>query len=324
MGDTYYDRLGVSRTASTEEIEAAYRERLKETHPDVSDDRAARDDTRRLIEAKETLTDEAERKRYDRLGHDRYVAVEGATPTDDAGGDARASGRSTSGNAGGSTGSRRSKTGQSTHAGSSDWATGSGGASADGRASQASGSRTSSAGASTDEAASGASWYDSSGSSGGAGGHQRRSHGRGDSAPGETAGGGDATWRAWNTDATYSVRRDSEGFASWGLTSDGPQLLLIATLFVYPILLFGALYPRFPLFLRGIIGVCILLTVAYLQSQPGVGIIVFGVWSLALPIALLASGVGLFTLASFVALLAVVLPLGLSVLTMFALRTVSI
>lgn len=81
MGSEYYERLGVASDASTAEIAAAYRERLKETHPDVSDASDAGERTKRLIEAKEVLTDETERARYDRLGHDRYVTIEqGRTP----------------------------------------------------------------------------------------------------------------------------------------------------------------------------------------------------------------------------------------------------
>jgi curved DNA-binding protein CbpA len=84
MGEEYYDRLGVSSDASTDEIAAAYREQLKETHPDVSDASDAGERTKKLIEAKEVLTDETERARYDRLGHDRYVRTEqGHTPDSD-------------------------------------------------------------------------------------------------------------------------------------------------------------------------------------------------------------------------------------------------
>ena len=84
MGDEYYERLGVTSDASAEEIAAAYRERLKQTHPDVSDASDAKERTKQLIEAKEVLTDETERMRYDRLGHERYVRVErGETPEPD-------------------------------------------------------------------------------------------------------------------------------------------------------------------------------------------------------------------------------------------------
>lgn len=84
MGQRYYELLGVSPEAPTEEIAAAYRDRLKETHPDVSDASDAGERTKQLIEAKEVLTDETERARYDRLGHERYVSAEhGHTPDTD-------------------------------------------------------------------------------------------------------------------------------------------------------------------------------------------------------------------------------------------------
>ena len=85
MGGEYYDRLGVSPDASTDEIAAAYREQLKQTHPDVSDASDAGERTKRLIEAKKVLTDETERTRYDRLGHERYLSVEQGRTSDPAG-----------------------------------------------------------------------------------------------------------------------------------------------------------------------------------------------------------------------------------------------
>jgi len=74
MARTYYEVLGVDESASTAEIEAAYRERLKETHPDVTDDPDATDTVQEVIDARDVLTDEAERARYDRVGHEAYVA----------------------------------------------------------------------------------------------------------------------------------------------------------------------------------------------------------------------------------------------------------
>lgn len=83
MPETYYDRLGVSSDATTAAIERAYRERLVETHPDVSDAPDAGERTRGLIEAKAVLTDERERARYDRLGHEAYVDnSDGSAPAD--------------------------------------------------------------------------------------------------------------------------------------------------------------------------------------------------------------------------------------------------
>ncbi|AUG46971.1 molecular chaperone DnaJ [Haloarcula taiwanensis] len=73
MEATFYGILGVDPDATEETIVRAYREQTKTHHPDVSDDPAARDRFKRLTQAKDVLTDEAERARYDRLGHDAYV-----------------------------------------------------------------------------------------------------------------------------------------------------------------------------------------------------------------------------------------------------------
>jgi len=80
MTETFYDRLGVSSDATTEEIETAYREAIKQVHPDVSDDVDAGERTKRLNKAKRVLTDEAERARYDRLGHDSYTSDRSGEP----------------------------------------------------------------------------------------------------------------------------------------------------------------------------------------------------------------------------------------------------
>ncbi|WP_254820914.1 DnaJ domain-containing protein [Haloglomus halophilum] len=71
---TFYEVLDVDADASTETIEAAYREQVKEYHPDVSDRPNAREAFQRINRAREVLTDPTERARYDRLGHETYLA----------------------------------------------------------------------------------------------------------------------------------------------------------------------------------------------------------------------------------------------------------
>jgi len=85
MEATFYGILGVDPDATEETIVRAYREQTKAHHPDVSDDPAAGERFKRLTRAKDVLTDEAERERYDRLGHaayvNRYVGADGGTAT---------------------------------------------------------------------------------------------------------------------------------------------------------------------------------------------------------------------------------------------------
>ncbi|MDS0258865.1 J domain-containing protein [Haloarcula sp. S1CR25-12] len=85
---TLYGVLGVEPTADEQRIVSAYRERVKTHHPDVTDAPDARTQFRRLTTAREVLTDETERRRYDRLGHERYVRrhLDGGEWTATAGG----------------------------------------------------------------------------------------------------------------------------------------------------------------------------------------------------------------------------------------------
>jgi curved DNA-binding protein CbpA len=78
MAETFYSTLGVDADADAETIHRAYREHVKESHPDVSDDPDAPERFKRLTAARETLTDTDERARYDRLGHDAYVRQHGS------------------------------------------------------------------------------------------------------------------------------------------------------------------------------------------------------------------------------------------------------
>ncbi|MBJ6987280.1 J domain-containing protein [Devosia sp. MC521] len=61
----YYADLGVSHTASLDEIKAVYRALAKIYHPDVNKDRAAAEKFRRVTEAYEVIGDPARRATYD-------------------------------------------------------------------------------------------------------------------------------------------------------------------------------------------------------------------------------------------------------------------
>ncbi|PSP98465.1 hypothetical protein BRC89_07925 [Halobacteriales archaeon QS_4_70_19] len=91
----YYTVLGVDRDASVADIRAAYRDRVKETHPDRNDAPDAAEQFQRVRRAEAVLTDADERARYDRLGHEAYVddgASDGATATAGAATDGGAAG----------------------------------------------------------------------------------------------------------------------------------------------------------------------------------------------------------------------------------------
>lgn len=66
----YYATLGVSRTASADDIQRAYRKLAREFHPDVNKSPDAPEKFRQVAEAYEVLKDPKRRERYDRLGAD--------------------------------------------------------------------------------------------------------------------------------------------------------------------------------------------------------------------------------------------------------------
>ena len=76
MSEDFYEVLGVSRDASEEEIQQAYRQKATEYHPDVSDDPDAEEKFKQIKKAKEVLTDEEKRQAYDRMGHDQFEQAE--------------------------------------------------------------------------------------------------------------------------------------------------------------------------------------------------------------------------------------------------------
>ena len=65
----YYATLGVSRTASEQDIRKAFRKLARQYHPDVNpDNKAAEAKFKEVNEAYEVLSDPEKRRRYDELG----------------------------------------------------------------------------------------------------------------------------------------------------------------------------------------------------------------------------------------------------------------
>ena len=64
----YYSIMGVTRTASQDEIKRAYRKLAKKYHPDVSKEANAEVKFKEMQEAYEVLKDPEKRAAYDQLG----------------------------------------------------------------------------------------------------------------------------------------------------------------------------------------------------------------------------------------------------------------
>ena len=81
----YYQTLGVARTASTDEIQRAYRQLARKLHPDVNKADDAQAKFAQLTEAYEVLKDAEKRKQYDLLG-ENWKAGQEFRPPPGAGG----------------------------------------------------------------------------------------------------------------------------------------------------------------------------------------------------------------------------------------------
>src|SRR6266446_6203460 len=75
----YYEVLGVTRTASDQDIKSAYRRLAVRFHPDKNpNDAGAEEKFKEAAEAYGVLADAEQRRRYDRFGHEGVSSSAGA------------------------------------------------------------------------------------------------------------------------------------------------------------------------------------------------------------------------------------------------------
>jgi molecular chaperone DnaJ len=335
MPETFYDRLDVSADASTAAIEAAYREAIKEVHPDVSDDVDASERTKRLNRAKRVLADETERARYDRLGHEAYTTerpgTDGASETQPEDVTSETTGDDTQRRAhrGGPTATDRradpSEPADRHRRGAREGESGPGQKGRRGRGSPGPGPAwPTGAGTTTgpSRGSQGPAWQSQNRTA--AGGVDSPSARR-QAAAGSTDGPNvDWSWNAWERTRSWAVREGepaSGPYPSRLFPATQSFVLLASSFLLYPVFVVAILFPPFPLAVRGIVAVCTLLMFAYLLSIPEVAIFVYGVWSVLVPVfVFLTPGLDIFSVAGVVGLSATWVPLGLSALTYAVLR----
>lgn len=333
MTRTFYDVLDVPADASQSAIRDAYREKVKEFHPDVCDHPDAEERFKRVKRAEEVLADPDERSTYDRVGHDQYVDDRPATAATDASADVRAAAARAAARDDGDSGGGRSagwrERERRARGDPADWFQNDVGY-------DASGPRDVGA---TDDAPSANRDGDSDGAGGAAGaassdtgaaraaGTAADRRARAARSPGGAAGRGHAATEAWghqeartHTHAVHewAAHEPERTFSVPRLTQD-ELVLLAASIVVYPILLFMAVLPALPTVANVAIGLVAIAFVAFLLPRPAFAIPVFGTWSVGIPALLVGLGIPVLSLVGAVTLIGVWIPLCYSLAVAFVL-----
>jgi len=332
---TYYEVLGVENDVEQERIREAYREKVKEYHPDVSEHPDAEERFKEVKRAEVVLSDPEERARYDRLGHDRYVddapfAAESAGDGDVR--DAASRAAATEHDPGGRSAGWRERERRAYAEARDYWAdTGTGPFDDGGVGTAASGSgagsgfrddpfaEPSSSSAPTDDGWSAGDPFADAPSGGVTDAGSDPDPGSAgdvpsDPPPGYAAadgwGGATATGSAHSV-TDWAVEEPEPGIRRPDWTQDD-VVLLASTILLYPILLYVTVLPLLPVVGNLVVGAVTLTLVAFLLPRPAFAVPVFGTWSVLLPIGLFALGISLFSTAGLVVLIGAWLPLAYS------------